>query len=490
MTHKVLAACTVLVALLASHAASAQSQTPGQSDSPQWLKDRKFSEGIGIRSGDLELHPGLAGEVGYDSNWLLRSDRQVCGAGLQCQNGPPVAPVVPAAEFRITPSLTLSTLSGPRRAGDSGDVAPTVAFRAGINATYRAFVGLGNDSSGINDISQQNTLKNTSVGADVRLDVLPGRPVGGSLFVNYSRVPQPDVTNVDPDLAFNSDNVGGGVDLAFQPGGGTLDWHVGYQANGVLFEETDGQPFSNVTNEVVTRGRWRFRPRTALIYDANFRFVSYTNSVLAQTQGLDNSTPLRARIGLNGLVTDLFALLALVGWGASFFDTSQFAQQPQYDSVIGQAELKWFLAASPGVAAALSDVSLSLSSIAVGYSRDFQNSYLGDYSGRDRGYLRFSYLFAGKVLLTLEGGVGAVEYPNLYWLSPVQLRHASFTDIRADATLFGEYRLGEAFGINATIRYTSNISNVHDMPDQEGSPALFDMSWNRLEAFLGVRWFL
>ena len=33
-----------------------------------WLKDRRYGEGIGIRAGDFELHPGIGGEFGYDSN--------------------------------------------------------------------------------------------------------------------------------------------------------------------------------------------------------------------------------------------------------------------------------------------------------------------------------------------------------------------------------------------------------------------------------------
>jgi len=65
----------VAVVLLASRAASAQSQYTAQPDSPQWLKDRRYNEGIGVRAGDLEIHPGIAGEAGYDSNWFLRSEK-------------------------------------------------------------------------------------------------------------------------------------------------------------------------------------------------------------------------------------------------------------------------------------------------------------------------------------------------------------------------------------------------------------------------------
>jgi hypothetical protein len=488
MTHKVLAACTLLVALLASSGASAQTQTPGQPDSPQWLKDRKFSEGAGVRAGEFEIHPGIAGEIGYDSNFLLRTDRTNCG-GAQCANGPPVAPVVSALEFRVTPSITLSTLTGVRR-GNDGGAQPDVAFRGGINATWRGFVGLQNQGTGANDITQENDPKNISGAADARLDIMPGRPVTAGLFANYGHVVQPNVTTIDPNVAFNRDDFGVGLDLGLQPSSGTLDWHFGYQLQGVVFEQSNALGFDDLTSEVSTRGRWKFRPRTALVYDATLRFITYVNDQQAVLQGLSNSTPVRARIGLNGLITDRFAALALVGWGASFYDTSQLPQTPQYDSVIGQAELKWFIAASPGIANALSDVSLALSSIAIGYTRDFQNSLVGNYYGSDRGYLRFAYLFADRVLLSLEGGVGAVEYPTMYFLQPVSLRHAAFTDVRADATLFGEYRLGASFGLNATLRYTANFSQTHDMLAQPLSSTVFDMGWNRFEAFVGARFFL
>jgi hypothetical protein len=229
-----------------------------------------------------------------------------------------------------------------------------------------------------------------------------------------------------------------------------------------------------------------------LIYDATIGFVSYTNPNEALAAGLVSSTPVRARIGFNGLITDRFAATALVGWGASFYSDT-LAAQPQYDSVIGQAELKWFLSASPGVAAA-SDLGLALSSIAVGYTRDFANSYLGNFYGTDRGYLKFSYFFAGRAIVTLEGGVGAIEYPTIIWgnqggMQDGQVRHSAFTDIRADATLFSEYRFSDTFGLNGTLRYTANFSNA-DIPDTEGGPGFYDMSWKRFEAYIGVRWFM
>jgi hypothetical protein len=499
MTKRFLIASAVAVGtLLTTGIAGAQAQLVAQPDSPQWLKDRQYTEGAGIRAGDIELHPGIAAEAGYDSNWFYRSDNNGYA------NGAPNAPIVPAMVFRVTPSLYLSTISPQRRQEDVVATPPSVAFRAGVNATYREFVGLANTSAppgstgnNPNDISRQ---RNVGGAADMRLDIAPERPLGGAIFASYSRVVQPTIVTADPNLSFNRDEVNAGAEIIVQPGGGTLDWHFGYQFHDTIYETSEGQGFDNILNQAYTRGRWRFTPRTAFVYDGQIGFVSYVNSSQAQSLGLINQAPVRARLGLNGLISDRFAVLAVAGWGATFLDNpAGFGDQPQYDSVIGQAELKWYLSAGPGVASP-TDVGLALSSLALGYTRDFQQSLLGNYYGSDRGYLRFSYFFAGRALLTIDGGVAAVEYPTILWGQPLPLgvpannnvRQNAFTDIRPDATVFGEYRFTDAFAINATFRYTSNLSNVAlaSVGGAQTTASQTSMEWSRIEAFLGLRYFL
>ncbi len=70
-----------------------------------WLQDRKFTQGIGIRTGDLELHPGAAAEFGYDSNYLHRDD------GENVDEHP-----IQSLRLRVTPSFMVDTLD--RRAAD------------------------------------------------------------------------------------------------------------------------------------------------------------------------------------------------------------------------------------------------------------------------------------------------------------------------------------------------------------------------------------
>ncbi|WP_394849316.1 hypothetical protein LZC95_17950 [Pendulispora brunnea] len=457
---------------------------PQKANAQEWLKDRRYQEGIGVRTGDFELHPGIAAEIGYDSNWFLRSHKV---DGTHIANGDPNAPIQDGALLRITPSITFSTLGTQRRAGDSENAGkPVVQFRGGLSATYREFFGP----------QRLRDQRNVSATANMRLDILPDRPLGFGIEGLYTRTIQPNTTG-DPDQSFNRNDIEGRAEIVTVPGGGTLDWRFGYGLHATLFENSAAVPYNNITHEAYTKGRWKFRPRTAFLYDGSARFRNYMGDADRATVRLFDSTPVRARLGINGLVTSRFAFLGMVGWGASFNRPANIPQVKQYNSVIGQAELKFFLSAAPGDAD--QGVSLLLSSIAVGYTRDFQASYLGSHYGSDRGYAKVQYMFAGRVLLSLEGGVAALSYPDLFYPlgSPQenQLAQAGWTDIRADATLFAEYRFSNSFGLNTTFIYTTNISDtrlpIAAIPSAGGTTGdLYDLNYRRFQAFLGVRWFL
>jgi hypothetical protein len=252
-----------------------------------------------------------------------------------------------------------------------------------------------------------------------------------------------------------------------------FDWRVGYEYGLVYFEDQAFRGLSNDQHVINTRGRWRFLPRTAVLYDGSASFMHYNqNPSGAQL----NSTPVRARLGLNGLVTRQVALLAMAGWASSFYGG---VNAQQYDGVIAQAELKWFI--TPGTGNELLGGPLPISTAAIGYNRDFYNSYLGDYIGRDRFYLAFSHLIGGRFLIVLDGSYSPIHYPTIYDNNRA-VNHAAFTAQLVDATLFGEYRFSDSFGLNTTLRYSAHITDA--------VVSLDPLGWNRFEAFLGVRWFL
>jgi hypothetical protein len=193
---------------------------------------------------------------------------------------------------------------------------------------------------------------------------------------------------------------------------------------------------------------------------------------------------------MSGLLTPRLSLLGLVGYGGSFFVPAVPGDKttPQYDSVIANAELRIYLTAPPE--SGPGTTSLSQSFLSIGYTRDFQSSYLSDFDGIDRGYAKLSYYFAGRAVITLEGGGAAIEYPQLFLLGS-QTTHSAFTDARIDGTLFSEYRFTNYLGLNATVRYTTNLSNaelqIFPLP---GTINEYAMQWQRFEAYLGVRLFL
>lgn len=446
-----------------------------------WLRDRRYTEGVGYRAGDFELHPGAAAEFGFDSNYLHRPA------------GDASTPTIPSLRLRLTPSFSVSTLGAQRRQEGAGPGAanPSVEFRGGASLTYNEFFPL----AAAPNSEIMRAQRNLGASVDLSLSILPGRTWSGALALSYLRSLTPTDQGVvftrdgkAVQLAFNRNLPRGNAELVWTPGSGLFEWRVGYSFSGSLFEATEFSKLTNVNNAITTRGRWRFLPRTALVYDASFGFVSYTNPESVTDGGKVSSHPLRARLGVNGLITPSFALLAMAGWGSSFYTpttgaAAEFTNQ-NFDSVIGQLELKWFITPNPSSDA--TTASGTLSSVAVGFMRDFYDSFIGNYYERDRGYLSFSYFYGGKFLLVIDGGGAPIIYPRLK-LNGVNTVVGPFTDIRLDASLLAEYRFKDQFGVNLSVRYNENINKQHL---EVAGGNIDDLSFRQIETYLGFRWMM
>jgi hypothetical protein len=455
--------CLALVSQLAS----------AQGDSPTWLGNRGYREGPGFLVGDFELHLGFGADFGYDSNYYRRDDSEN---------------VIGALRLRLSPSFGVSTLGPQRREGGDN---PDVGFRFEVGATYNEFfpVNGGKDQADRDSLREQRDI---GAEAKVFLDILPGREWSGKLMAGIGRVIRPTQQGdffggLQGGENFNRILPTAGAELQWAPGAGLLDWSLGYGFYGTFFESSSFGELNNFRNDILTRGRWRFLPRTALMYDASFGFITYPNAQDASPNKAD-SHPLRARIGLNGLVTPSFGVLALIGWGASFY-----ADDQDFDSVLAQAEVKWYL--TPTAETDPAKVSSLQSAISVGFIRDFEDSFIGTYVERDQGYARFNYLFGGVFLLVAEVRAGAVVYPPQTDPSYGDQAAAGWTDVRVDGTLFGEWRVLEWLGLNLDIGYTGYFSDTElevaeDDPStpevEEGTDAL---GFQDIRAFLGARVF-
>jgi len=424
--------------------------SPLKASAQAWVSNPDFSEGVGIRAGNLELHPSVGAEFGYDSNYFRASEREG---------------VVDVFRLRVTPSLTLSTLGAQRR---NASTAPRVIFSGGAHASYNELFAVDSENS---DVSKR---RNVSLGADARVEVNPAGKLGVDFLGNYVRVIETEGRTED--LAgdgFNRDTLRFGGGVTWRPGGGLFEWRGGYLGTYHLFENDSYSLYDNLHHELNTRGRWRFLPRSALLFDTSYTFIRYTNTPTSQTNG----DALRSRIGFHGLVTYHLALMGLVGWATSFYEAGPNSIQPrQYDSLIANAEARWFIQPRPDLEQA--SITSGLSSIALGYARSFNNSYYGSFYQRDRGYLQFSMFLLGAIAGGLEFGVSRVAYPQVVVGMNDQ---PSVSQLRLDSRVFGEYRFTDTLAANATIQY-----------DQVNSDPIFgeDLDYKRWQAYLGVRWFM
>jgi len=419
-----------------------------------WLADRAYGSGAGYNAGSFVIHPGIAGEFGYDSNLYRRASSEN-----------PVEVFV----LRITPSVSLTT------AVPEGQPAK-YRLDAGVSAGYSEYMKATDTKEKV------SSFRSLGIDADADLVVNPDGRVGARFYGDAIRSVQPS-NFTDTGSKFDRVYLRLGSEVIWKPGGGLFDWRFGYEYGARLFEENRFASLNYSNHALRTRGRWRFLPRTALVFDTTAAFVRYSNP--GDNAYLLGSNPIRSRVGFNGLITNRFVLLALAGWGATFHRSGDVPVE-NFDSPIGQLQLTFYPTPAPGLSESDS-VSLLLSSISVGYSRDFSSSYFGSYYGTDRGYLRAGTNIAQKLLLTGECGITNIHHPTLYFASGNE-RNASFDHSRYDVSLHAEYRFIPTIGVNASIHYDKSSSVLLRVDENEDD--LDDLGFNRLRAFVGVRWFM
>lgn len=472
----------IVSSLLIAYRVSAQSQP--------WLEDRQFGEGIGIRSGDFELHPGVAAEVGIDSNFFQGSGRNTA-EGVQVpiavqfqptfdgnpygQRGTFHEPKTGAYRLRLTPSLTLES-RGEQRDGERNP-GRLVDLKASLSASYNEL--LPTDDTYAEELSHRRFV---SADAGVEANFLPEQQWGMRLDGNFSRAVQP--AN-DPLAApgFDRSTVRGGSAVEWRPGGDLLRWKLGYQFTYVHFEDRGFSALSNLKHGVHLGGQWKFLPRTSLFYKGSYSYLTYPNAGVAKVAG----APLSSRIGLNGLMTDHFGVLVSVGWKSLFF-----AAQDEFDGVVGELLLSWYPQPQPDKEMQQEQAPVGLSSIKLGYRRDATPAYLGNFVQTDTVQAKGAYFVGGAVLLSVDLNLQRRSRPESFF-SPRVRQSLAFAETRANASGFVEYRTSDSFGVNATLRYSAALTKrviPLSSATQESLIGYDEISFSRVEAWLGVRWFL
>src|SRR5690606_5487628 len=154
---------------------------------------------------------------------------------------------------------------------------PLVSFDLAAHATYNEFIPL-------EDTDDFDNRSRLGGGLALDFELFPKRPFTWDVHGNYRRRIDPsDVASGETD--YDRHSLGAGTGLTWRPGGGLFDWRVGYRYSGTYFSEGSFDTLNNNHHTFETRGRWRFLPRTAFIYDGHYKLIRYTDAATTQRDG-------------------------------------------------------------------------------------------------------------------------------------------------------------------------------------------------------------
>ncbi len=382
----------------------------------------------GVGSGNVAFHPGVSLEGGFDSNVFFDD----------AQERVTTSPVL-----GVVPKLSLKT----RR--------PTsVDLTLDASVLYLQY------------LSEDQKVLDQS-GFDLKLDgkaiFNPNGAIALKISDNFTR------TNEAPNgVGFDSYNrvfnrLSGGV--LIQPGGKVLTAEVGGAFS--IFSHTY---LPDLDRQMLSLGadvKWRFLPKTAVIAQLGWDFISYDTKQrtipfhddesipsflepFVNDTGIQNidSKPLRLQAGLAGLVGPRFSVVLLGGYGAGFYEEGE-----DFSGFIGRAEVAYEIGPT--------------SRFRLGYMRDFADSSFANFFTFHKVYARHKQQLFGRLDLSLEGAFQLQEYalnpgPVLDQVSVdgVLGANAFSTDRRVDPVVLakGELTFFITQIFNVGVRYQLDVN--------------------------------
>ncbi len=420
--------------------------------------------GEGIKAGDFVLHPEATALVGYDSNYFQRSG----------DNYGAESPIVSAWRFRLRPAIEASNMDprGTRAA------APRLRLSLGGYAAYNELTQ-ANSTNPSADLGAQRNIELGALGAAVyNADGQFSPDFGGS----FERLIEPSNT-ADSYSAWDRDSLKLRTGLSWIPLPSVFRWRLGYGFTYNWFEADAFQNLDNVQHVVESTGSFRFLPRTALLYDARYAWLRYT----ANNAGHNNGESITSHIGIRSLITQQVLALALVGWSSSFYTPSGGGAAYNYDSIVGQGEVRYLL--RPDAKLQAGEVPTGIPSVGAGVSRSYSVSYIGDYYEQTRFYVDGSARVGQRLSLDATASYARITRP------PVQAGLnvvAGPAENRVSLTVGAEYTLAKGVGAVSQLRYDSTLgSPTIDVQQADPTQSYRDnLGYGRFQAWLGLRLYL
>jgi hypothetical protein len=377
-TEKRALAAAALIWALASTSAVAQEAADPATPSDPAVRLPPAPVGVGTQAAG----PGFALSEDRRSRLHLGVD---AGAGLDTN---PFS--VPLAENEFAGDL-IARVRPRARIDYPGS---TLAFQGLAFVDYGVLPGI------INERTRQLLLYQSLVSGDLELNR------GGALrfAVGDSFSWNSDPGNASLGVLFNRINNQLRAGAGFKPGGGALDFRLGYSFDFTKFLDVQGGSgliaagvLDSMLHTVQMRADYKFLPRTGLFGVVRAGWSSYPFS-----QVNPQSFPVTALVGVQGQILAKLAGLASIGYSNPLvYDTPPGGGQPTIVTagllgVVGQAEVQW--QPSP------------LTRLGGGFQRTFAPAPLYQYVGNNRMYASVNQLLAGRFQLVINSGYSILEF--------------------------------------------------------------------------------
>jgi hypothetical protein len=251
-----------------------------------------------------------------------------------------------------------------------GSIPSGIFYDLTVGASWREYLTSGLD--------RHRAINPTVAGT---VDFSSGQKLSLTLADQFSRIELPPVGgDAEPIIIdLNSASVG----LKFAPGGGRLRGLLRY-SNLLSYYEGSASIASNMGNELVLDIGWNWLPRTAIYFQVSQGFITYLDDQSTRP----SSYPLKALLGLRGLLTEKLALNLGAGYVNAFYDSG--AGPSGFGNVAIIAELRYIITL--------------LSQTAIGYRHDYSDSpFIGQYYAMDAIYAMYRQLIAARLVTYLYG---------------------------------------------------------------------------------------
>ncbi|MBV69861.1 MAG: hypothetical protein CMH52_00805 [Myxococcales bacterium] len=342
------------------------------------LLDDAYAVGPGIRNGNVVLHPRLSLSAGYDSNFWRESDAEA------------TAPVNPVKVFKFGGGLSLKNRNANR-----------AALTLDLDAMGR-YVTADNADETASSLDQAAAMDQAR--GRLRFSLLPRKPISIDLFARGTYSEQPGVELLKED-GYNRLSASFGPDIRFRPGGRpgnrALELRLGYRFSIDRTLATSTALGSNRgdknTQELQLLTHWKFFPKTALFIDVRYWMVDYRQGVDLDQDGnpIDGPNrdlnPLRAELGIQGLLTRRLSLTLRGGYSNSFHDAGD-----SYGGPIARADIEYRF--EPRLV------------LGMGYAFKLGDDAFSNYYTLQRGNIRFRVNIPGRVFISGRAGIDYYKY--------------------------------------------------------------------------------